>query len=82
MIRANFYGKADRRARPRQLGAPGLARPIGARIPAPAGCPGCGSTAPAKLEDVTETLETIPRQWKVVQHVREKFTCRRCEAIS
>ena len=24
-------------------------------------------------EDVTETLELIPRQWKVIQHVREKF---------
>jgi transposase len=33
-------------------------------------------------EDVTETLELIPRQWKVVQHVREKFSCRACEGIS
>lgn len=24
----------------------------------------------------------IPRQWKVIQHVREKFSCRDCEAIS
>jgi transposase len=24
----------------------------------------------------------IPRQWKVIQHVREKFTCRDCEKIS
>jgi transposase len=31
---------------------------------------------------VTETLEVVPRQWKVVQHVREKFTCRDCERIS
>jgi transposase len=33
-------------------------------------------------EDVTETLELVPRQWKVVQHVREKFSYRACEAIS
>jgi transposase len=33
-------------------------------------------------EDVTETLELIPRQWKVIQHVREKFSCRTCEAIT
>src|SRR4029453_18408311 len=33
-------------------------------------------------EDVTETLELIPRQWKVIQHVREKFACRACEAIT
>jgi transposase len=24
-------------------------------------------------EDVTETLELVPRQWKVIQHVREKL---------
>ena len=33
-------------------------------------------------EDITETLESIPRQWKVIQHVREKFSCRDCEKIS
>jgi transposase len=33
-------------------------------------------------EPVTETLESIPRQWKVIQHVREKFTCGDCEKIS
>jgi transposase len=27
-------------------------------------------------------LELIPRQWKVIQHVREKFVCRACEAIT
>jgi transposase len=26
--------------------------------------------------------ESIPRQWKVIQHVREKFPCRDCEKIS
>jgi transposase len=33
-------------------------------------------------EDVTETLELIPRQWKLIQHVREKFSCRSCETIT
>src|SRR5271154_3606785 len=51
--------------------------------PAPATCPCCGGGRLAKLgEDVTETLDVIPRSWKVIQHVREKFTCRDCEAIS
>jgi transposase len=51
--------------------------------PAPTSCACCGGTRLAKLgEDVTETLDVIPRQWKVVQHVREKFTCRDCEKIS
>jgi transposase len=51
--------------------------------PAPTACLCCGSARLRKLgEDITETLEVIPRQWKVIQHVREKFTCRDCEKIS
>src|SRR5690349_1814868 len=51
--------------------------------PGPTACRCCGSVRLRKLgEDVTETLEVIPRQWKVIQHVREKFTCRDCEKIS
>jgi transposase len=52
-------------------------------VEAPASCGCCGSERLVKLgEDVTETLEVIPRQWKVVQTVREKFSCRDCEGIS
>jgi transposase len=51
--------------------------------PAPISCACCGGSRLAKLgEDITETLEVIPRRWKVIQHVREKFTCRDCEKIS
>jgi transposase len=50
--------------------------------PAPAACPGCGGTLRKIGEDITETLELIPRQWKVIQHVREKFSCRACETIT
>ena len=40
-------------------------------VPGPTACACCGSTKLAKLgENVTETLEVVPRQWKVVQHVR------------
>ena len=52
-------------------------------VPGPRACACCGSHRLAKLgEDVTERLEVVPRQWKVVQIVREKFTCRNCEKIS
>jgi transposase len=52
-------------------------------IPAPQSCPCCGSAKLSKLgEDVTETLEVIPRRWKVIQTVRERFSCRQCEAIT
>jgi transposase len=51
--------------------------------PKPTVCLCCGSPRLRKLgEDITETLEVVPRQWKVIQHVREKFTCRDCEKIS
>src|SRR6202048_2978828 len=52
-------------------------------IMAPACCPCCGSERLSKLgEDITETLEVVPRQWKVIQTVREKFSCRACETIA
>jgi len=52
-------------------------------IAAPESCPCCGSAKLSKLgEDITETLEVIPRQWKVIQTVREKFSCRDCEKIT
>src|SRR4051795_10115560 len=51
-------------------------------IPAPCACPVCGGELAKLGEDVTETLEVVPRQWKVIQTVREKFTCRSCEKIA
>jgi transposase len=52
-------------------------------ITAPSSCLCCGGLRLSKLgEDITETLEVIPRQWKVIQYVREKFSCRDCESIS
>ena len=50
--------------------------------PSPTACPCCGGALHKLGEDVTETLEMIPRQWKVIQHVREKFSCRSCEQIT
>src|SRR5499426_2759668 len=52
-------------------------------IAAPQRCPCCGSLKLSKLgEDITETLEVVPRQWKVIQTVRERFSCRECETIT
>jgi transposase len=52
-------------------------------IAAPQSCPCCGSSKLSRLgEDITETLEVIPRRWKVIQTVREKFSCRDCETIT
>jgi len=51
-------------------------------VPAPSACPCCGGRLVRMGEDITETLEVVPRQWKVIQTVREKYTCRCCERIT
>lgn len=52
-------------------------------VPGPVACSCCGGERLRKLgEDITETMESVPRSWKVIQTVREKFTCRDCEKIS
>ena len=52
-------------------------------VPGPKACACCGSDKLSKIgEDVTETLEVVPRRWKVIQTVREKFACRVCEKIT
>src|SRR5436305_9709701 len=51
--------------------------------PAPTSCPCCGGSKLSKIgEDITETLDVVPRQWFVTEHVREKFSCRSCETIA
>ena len=51
-------------------------------IPGPTACPCCNGRLSKLGEDVTETLEVVPRRWKVIQTVRERFSCRACETIS
>jgi transposase len=52
-------------------------------IDPPMACECCGGNRLRKLgEDVTRTLETQPRRWKVIETVREKFSCRDCEKIT
>jgi transposase len=64
-------------------------RPLPAHLPrervvhaAATACPCCGGALRKLGEDVTETLEFVPAKWKVIQHVREKFSCRKCEHIT
>ena len=75
-------------ARPRRARKPAR-RPLPENLPrerivypAPCACPKCGGPVRKLGEDVTESLECEPRRWKVVEHVREKVSCRTCEAIS
>ncbi len=51
-------------------------------IPGPASCPCCQGRLSKLGKDVTETLEVVPRHWKVIQTVRERMACRACETVS
>ncbi len=52
-------------------------------VPGPTVCPCCGGARLSKMgEDVTETLEVVPRRWTVIQTVRERFSCRACESVT
>ena len=51
-------------------------------IEAPAACTCCGSARIVKMgEDVTETLEVIPRQWKVIQTAKTRGGGRSSPAV-
>jgi len=51
--------------------------------PAPCACGKCGGLRLRKLgEVVTKTLECEPRRWKIIEHVREKFSCRDCDSVT
>ena len=45
-------------------------------------CPACGGTLRRLGEDVTEVLDYVPASFRVVRHMRPKFSCRQCETIT
>jgi transposase len=48
---------------------------------APCNCPTCGGSLRALGEDVAEILEYVPSRFKVIRHVRPKFSCASCQQI-
>jgi transposase len=48
---------------------------------APCHCPACGGSLRALGEDVAEILEYVPSRFKVIRHVRPKFSCASCQHI-
>jgi transposase len=89
-------GEDETKAQPKQVQVQGFTRRQAPRRnfpaelprrrivhPAPSACPCCGSSKLSKIgEDITETLDVVPRQWFVTEHVREKFSCRSCEKVT
>jgi transposase len=45
-------------------------------------CPACGGSMARLGEDVTEVLDYIPGRFQVIRHVRPKYACRHCDAIT
>jgi len=51
--------------------------------PAPCACAKCGGARLRKLDEiVSRLLQCEPRRWKIIEHVREKMTCRDCDGIT
>ena len=84
---------ADKEGRTRRPDSPPRGQPVRAPLPAhlprervvlpsPTACPCCGGKLSKLGEDITETLEVEPIKWKVIQTVRERFSCRSCETIT
>jgi len=45
------------------------------------GCPDCGGQLRQFGEDVSEQLEYIPESFRVIRHVRPKFSCAGCDRV-
>jgi len=45
------------------------------------GCPDCGGELRHFGDDVSEQLEYVPESFKVIRHVRPKFTCTGCDRV-
>lgn len=74
--RADTEPRSSRRALPDHL-----PREVEMHLPEHDACPECGGELRRLGEDVSEMLERIPATYKVIRHVRPKFSCGRCQHI-
>jgi transposase len=90
---AKVEGAAGTDGRTRQPDSPPRGQPVRAPLPAHlprervvlpslTACPCCSGKLSKLGEDITETLEAEPIKWKVIQTVRERFSCRACETVT
>jgi transposase len=86
---ADADAKAKHAGRPRPPRKPGVRKALPAHLPREivilepeAACDCCGPGVRVKIgEDVSEVLEKVPVEHKVIRYVRPKYSCRTCEKI-
>jgi transposase len=71
---------APERRVPRTLPAH-LPREIIVHAPASCSCPDCGAAMRKLGEDISEMLDFVPGYFKVLRHVRPKFSCAHCARV-
>jgi transposase len=72
----------ESKTRPQRKPLPGhLSREVITHAPDRDCCPGCGGHLRQFGEDVSEQLEYIPDSFKVIRHVRPKFSCTGCDRV-
>ena len=75
-------GSAPSRRKPVRRPLPEhLPREVRMHVPAQTACPACGGALSKLGEDVSEILEYVPAQFKVIRQVRPKLACRCCDTI-
>jgi hypothetical protein len=45
-------------------------------------CPDCGGGMARLGKDVTEVLDYVPGRFQLIRHVRPKYACKACDAIT
>ncbi len=72
----------QRKPRPQRKPLPEhLPREVVAHAPNCDCCPDCGAQLRHFGDDVSEQLEYVPETFKVIRHVRPKFTCTGCDRV-
>jgi transposase len=72
----------ERKPRPERKPLPEhLPREVAAHAPNCDCCPDCGGQLRHFGDDVSEQLEYVPENFKVIRHVRPKFTCMGCDRV-
>ena len=72
----------EAKARPERKPLPEhLEREVITHVPGRDCCPDCGSQLRQFGEDVSEQLEYVPDSFKVIRHVRPKFSCMGCDRV-